>query len=233
MLNPVASRSLWKRLAYSGSRILARLVGVTGFGMRCLGRERIPATGPVLVCANHQSHFDPVLVGLCSDRAMNYLARDSLFRIAGFRQLIELYDAIPIDREGTGLAGVKETLRRLKRGEMVLIFPEGSRTCDGEIGALKPGFLTLARRSHAAVLPVGIDGAFDALPRHRYLPRLANIGVSIGEPILPDQAESLNDAEFLTEVDRRMRLAHAEARRLRGKGGTRWKSTPLGQDSGV
>jgi 1-acyl-sn-glycerol-3-phosphate acyltransferase len=185
--------------------------------MRVEGRERIPSSGPVLVCSNHQSHFDPVLVGLCSDRPMNYLARESLFRIPGFRQLIELYDAIPLDRDGTGLAGLKETLRRLKRGEMVLVFPEGTRTHDGELGPLKPGFLTLARRAQAAVLPVGIDGAFDALPRHHCCPRLARICVSLGEPIAAAEAAALDDREFLAEVERRMRFCHHQARGMRGR----------------
>jgi 1-acyl-sn-glycerol-3-phosphate acyltransferase len=184
--------------------------------MRVEGRERIPTFGPVLVCSNHQSHFDPVLVGLCSDRRMNYLARDSLFRIPGFRQLIDYYDAIPIDREGTALAGLKETLRRLKRGEMVLIFPEGSRTYDGEIAPLKPGFLTLARRAQAAVLPVGIDGAFDVLPRHRCCPRVATICVTFGEPIAAADAACLTDEALLAEVERRMGFCHRQARRMRG-----------------
>jgi 1-acyl-sn-glycerol-3-phosphate acyltransferase len=201
---------------YSASRVLARLVGVTVFSLRCTGRENIPASGPVLVCSNHQSTFDPVLVGLCSDRRMNYLARESLFRIPGFRRLIAYYDAIPIDREGTGLAGIKETLRRLKRGEMVLIFPEGSRTWDGELAPLKPGCLTLARRANAAILPVGIDGAFDVLPRHRTWPRVAKMAVDLGAPILPTEAAALNDEALLAELTQRMEACHRRARTLRG-----------------
>jgi 1-acyl-sn-glycerol-3-phosphate acyltransferase len=218
MLKPAAmpaARSFKRRWAYSSARVAARLVGIAAFGMRCQGRERIPGSGPVLICSNHQSHFDPVLVGLCSDRPMNYLARESLFRIPVFRQLIEYYDAIPIDREGTGLSGLKETLRRLKRGEMVLIFPEGSRTHDGEMAPLKPGFLTLARRSQAAVLPVGLDGAFDALPRRRVIPRPARICVCIGDPITAVEAALLDDAALLAVVERRMRACHAQARRMR------------------
>lgn len=209
------TRSAVQRWTYSASRVMARLVGVAAFGLRVEGREHVPADGPVLVCANHQSHFDPVLVGLCSDRPMNYLARDTLFRIPGFKQLIEFYDAIPIDREGTGLAGLKETLRRLKRGEMVLIFPEGSRTRDGEIAPLKPGFLTLARRSRAAVLPVGLDGAFDALPRNRCVPQLTRICVHIGPPITSAEAAALDDAAFLAEVEQRLRRCHQQAARRR------------------
>jgi 1-acyl-sn-glycerol-3-phosphate acyltransferase len=209
-------RPLLRRWVYSASRVAARVVAVTAFGMRCTGRENIPASGAVLVCANHQSHFDPVLVGLCSDRRMNYLARDTLFAIPGLGRVIEFYDAIPIDREGTGLAGIKETLRRLKRGEMVLIFPEGSRTHDGEMAPLKPGFLTLARRTQAAILPVGIDGAFDALPRHRVLPRFARIGVHIGPPITLAEAATLSDEALLAETERRLRDCHRQARQLRG-----------------
>ena len=90
--------------------------------------------------SNHQSHLDPVLVGLASDQRLNYLARDTLFGFAPFRWLINSLDAIPIDREGLGLGGLKETLKRLKRGESVLMFPEGTRTRDGEVGRLRPGF---------------------------------------------------------------------------------------------
>jgi 1-acyl-sn-glycerol-3-phosphate acyltransferase len=205
--------------------VLARLAGVVVFGMRIEGRERIPAEGPVLICANHQSHLDPVLVGMCSERPMNYVARESLFHVPVLKQVMNFFDAIPLDRDGNGLAGLKETLRRLKRGEMVLFFPEGSRSCDGEVAPLKGGFLTLARRSEAAVLPVGLDGAFDALPRHRCLPRLVRIAVHIGEPITAGEASALDDAAFLAEVERRLQGCHQQARRLRsqdrGKGGGR------------
>ena len=81
-------------------RVLARLVSVWVFGLRVAGRENWPAEGGGLVCANHQSMFDPPLVGLTCSRRMNYLARDTLFRVPGLKQLIAFLDAIPIDREG-------------------------------------------------------------------------------------------------------------------------------------
>ena len=78
--------------------------------------------------------------------------RDTLFGFPPFRWLINSLDAIPIDREGIGLGGIKESLRRLKAGEMLVIFPEGTRTKDGNVGELKPGFLALAQLegSHSA-----------------------------------------------------------------------------------
>ena len=85
----------------------------------------------------------------------------------------------------SGSGGIKESLKRLKRGEMVLIFPEGTRTRDGEIAPFRPGFTALAVRSNAAILPVAVEGAFQVWPRWKKFPGLGRIRVHYGEPILP------------------------------------------------
>lgn len=187
------------------------------YQIRCSGHEHVPAEGGVLVCSNHQSFLDPVLLGLGFQRPCNYLARETLFRFGPFGRLIDFVDAIPLDREGGGLRGLKETLKRLKRGEMVLIFPEGTRSHDGGISPLKPGFLVLARRSGAALLPIALDGAFQAWPRRALLPRPGAVRVCIGEPILPEAAKALSDDELLAELETRIRACHAEARRRLGE----------------
>ncbi|HPM79522.1 MAG TPA: lysophospholipid acyltransferase family protein [Candidatus Anammoximicrobium sp.] len=211
----MVERSRFKRYGYTLARAMCRLVGVTMFQVRCTGHEHVPSEGGVLVCSNHQSYLDPILVGLGFTRHSNYLARDTLFRFGPFGWLIGFVNAIPIDREGGGIRGLKETLKRLKSGEMVLIFPEGTRSRDGNISPVKPGFLVLARRSRVPLLPVALDGAFDAWPRHALLPRPSVIRVCIGEPISPDFAATLNDDQLLAEVESRIRACHAEARRRR------------------
>ena len=200
-----SGRSLAKRLVYGGTHVLARLAGIIGFRLRVSGREHVPREGGVLVCSNHQSYFDPVLVGLACDRPMNYLARKSLFKFAPFRWLIELYDAIPIDRDGFSMQGIKETLKRLKRDEMVLIFPEGTRTETGQMSPLKPGFSAVARRGKSALLPVGIDGAYDSWPRGQKLPGLSPIHIVIGEPITAEQIAGMSDEEMIAALESRMR----------------------------
>ncbi len=209
----MAQRPLLKRLWYIFLQRVLQLVGVVGYGVRHSGRENIPSEGGVLVVSNHQSHFDPPLVGTGVRRRMNYLARKTLFAIGPFGWFIHSLDAIPIDREGIGLGGIKESLRRLKRGEMVLIFPEGTRTRDGEIATFRPGFTTLAVRSKAAILPMAIEGAYDVWPRQHKFPGLGKIRVHYGEVIPPEVVRQLGERELLAEVERRVHACHEHLRR--------------------
>lgn len=214
-MNRLPSRSLPKRLWYGLVRFVCRLLATLLFQIRVKGREWIPHDGGVMVLSNHQSHFDPVLIGVACDRRLNYLARESLFYFTPFRWLIQSLDAIPIDREGLGLAGLKETLRRLKRGELVLIFPEGTRTHDGEMAPLKPGFSALAKRANVPLLPVAIEGAYQAWPRRQLLPRLATIHVQFGEPLSPAAAAAYDERQLVMEIERRIRTCHDLARQSR------------------
>lgn len=209
----MSERPLANRLWYGILQRLCQLVGVYAYRVRHSGRENIPAEGGVLVVSNHQSHFDPPLVGMACPRRMNYLARDTLFKFAPFRWLINSLDAIPIDREGIGMGGLKETLRRLKRGEMVLIFPEGTRSRDGEISKFRPGFTALAVRSKAAILPVAIEGAYTAWPRRQKFPRLGKVRIHYGQPMLPAEIEGHQERELLAEIERRVRQCHARLRK--------------------
>jgi 1-acyl-sn-glycerol-3-phosphate acyltransferase len=209
------SRTLVKRVGYNALKYLLQMVAVFGYGLRVIGRENWPQTGGGLICSNHQSMFDPPLVGLTCQRRMNYLARDTLFPVPILGSLIRFLDAIPIDREGIGLSGIKETLRRLKAGELVLIFPEGTRTPDGDVKPLKPGFISLARRSHVPLIPIGLDGAFQVWPRTSRFPRFGRVAVAIGEPISSEQIVAASDDQLLAELEKRIQACHELARSAR------------------
>jgi len=166
------------------------------------------------VLSNHQSHLDPPLIGVASNRRLNYLARETLFRFAPFAWFIRSVGSIPIDREGSGLSGLKETLKRLRQGGAVVIFPEGTRSRDGEVAPLKPGFSALARRANVPLVPVGIEGAFAAWPRRRKFPLPAPIAIVFGPPLEPSVVASYTDRELVAEVERRIRVCHEAAREL-------------------
>jgi len=125
----VIKRGLWQ-----GAGLLVMLLAVFAFTRSYSKSDDVARalTFGVLVVSNHQSHFDPPLVGIGCWRQMNFVARESLMTFRPFGWLIRSIGAIPIDRDGIGLSGIKESLKLLKRGEMVLIFPEGTRTPPGQ-----------------------------------------------------------------------------------------------------
>jgi 1-acyl-sn-glycerol-3-phosphate acyltransferase len=200
----ISGQWLW----YEFCRTCFRLPSAFVFHLRYSGQENIPSEGSVVVVSNHQSHLDPPLVGAGCRRQMNYLARDTLYGFRPFDWLMSSLGAIPIDREGSGLAGIKQTLRRLKKGGMVVMFPEGTRTRDGTIGHFRPGFTTLAVRGRAAVLPAAVEGAYQVWPRRRKLPRPGPIHVHYGQPLDPAEVAGSSEDALIQEAERRVRACH-------------------------
>ncbi len=208
-------RSFVQRLVEFVLRPLVRIAFILVYRVRCTGREHFPQRGGALVCANHQSVMDPVVVALACDRRMNFLARRTLFLGGLVNWFMDFWDAIPLHREGIGFGGIKESARRLNDGELLLMFPEGTRCHDGQVGRIRGGFCTIARRGNVPVIPVGFDGAFDAWPRRRSLPSFGVIHICIGEPISAEQIESFSDDDLIEELDRRIRRCFDQARAAR------------------
>jgi 1-acyl-sn-glycerol-3-phosphate acyltransferase len=206
------SRPLWKRLGYDFLHLSLRQSALLFTRVRCEGRMNMPMEGRVLVCSNHQSSLDPPLIGMALDRRLNFLAKQSLFKIPLFKYLIRYLDAIPIDREGASLSGIKETLRRLKQDEAVLIFPEGTRSRDGKLNPLKTGFVAVARRSKAPLVPVAIDGAYQCWPPSRSFPWPHPVAIVVGKPIVAEEFEQMTDEELLAELETRIQACFATAK---------------------
>lgn len=177
------SRGILQRWWYGFCQLWCQWGLVLGYRYRVWGREHVPRRGGVLLVSNHQSFLDPVLVAAGLPRQVHYMARRSLFRVPGFRGLIRSLNAFPVRRGGVDLSAVRETVARLGAGELVLVFPEGTRTDDGRIQPLRRGVELLARRARVPIVPVVIDGAYEAWPRSRRWPRLGTIRVEFGRPI--------------------------------------------------
>ena len=154
----------------------------TLFGLKIVGRENLITEGPVLVASNHQSFLDPPLIGNLYETEMVFLARKTLF-VGFFKWLYPQWNAIPVDQDRPDMSSLKTIIRRLKEGHRVLVFPEGARTLDGEIGEAAPGIGLIAAKSGAVIQPVRISGAREALPRGSARIRFARITVSVGPAI--------------------------------------------------
>jgi 1-acyl-sn-glycerol-3-phosphate acyltransferase len=197
-----------------------------GWSLRTEGMHNTPRSGPVLVIANHQSFFDPVLIGMATRRRLCFLARKSLFGHTGFRWLIRSLNAVPIDQEGIGIEGLRAATRLLEEGLAVLVFPEGERTSDGAIAALKPGISLLVKRCRAPIVPVGLAGAYHAWPNSRALPMPSplcmpatkrTIAISVAEPIEPGSLSGLSREAIVGRLTDLLHASHDRAEGLRRK----------------
>jgi 1-acyl-sn-glycerol-3-phosphate acyltransferase len=150
---------------------------------RAFHPERVPVHGPVILAANHASYLDPPLIGSGLPRAINYLARESLFRFPGFGAYLRALNCVPVDRDGAGAAGLKGILDRLHAGGAVILFPEGTRTADGQLKPARSGIGLTVIKSDAPVVPVRVFGTFAAWSRDMKLPRPRRVMVKYGEPL--------------------------------------------------
>ncbi len=162
------------------------------FRYRARGVERIPKTGGGLFLINHQSFLDPLLVGMPLSRPVSYLARDSLFKVPFIGWVLRKTYVMPINRDSSGTGPIKEGVRRIKHGFLVGIFPEGTRSRDGAVGQLKPGFVTFIRRTKSPVFPVGIAGADKAFPRSSWFIKPRRIRIVFGAPFSPEELDQLS-----------------------------------------
>jgi 1-acyl-sn-glycerol-3-phosphate acyltransferase len=127
------------------------------FRVKSTGAENIPKTGPVILCSNHKSNFDPIIYGLVVDRTMNFMAKAELFKIPGLNLLVKSLGAFPVHR---GL-GDREALRLanevLEKGNVLSLFPEGHRLKKGEVPQrFKSGAARFAFQNKAPIVPMAL-----------------------------------------------------------------------------
>jgi len=127
-------------------------------GIRYFGKQNIPLTGGFILASNHQSNFDPPLVGTGCRREITFAAKKELFKNPLFSKLITYYNAIPVRRSGSDKEVVIRLLKRLAEGEAIIMFPEGTRYLDGKLHPPKAGIGLIAIKSGKPIVPVYIDG---------------------------------------------------------------------------
>jgi 1-acyl-sn-glycerol-3-phosphate acyltransferase len=192
------------------------------FGFETRGLEHVPLRGGVLAAANHASYLDPPLLGNATPRVMYYMARADLFRGKLGGPFIKLWGAFPIRRDMWSAGGLKEALRKLDEGKLVMYFPEGTRSYDGGLRKPMVGAGLLAYLAKAPVVPTYIDGSFESFPRGAKAPRRAKITVSFGRPLdLRSERDSPPSKETYQAIAEKIMAGIADLRaELRGEEGT-------------
>ena len=164
---------------YNLAKLLARMI----FSMRVIHPERMVESGPLLIAVNHSSFFDPPLAGICSRRGVFYLARKTLLKWPFFGPLFPAMNVIPVERDGNDMSALREVIKKVKEGNAVLLFPEGTRSLDGDLQPARAGIGLVIAKTGAPVLPMRIFGAYEAFPKNARRFQLSQISVVIGEPI--------------------------------------------------
>lgn len=190
------------------------------FRVKARGAEHVPASGPVLLVANHSSVLDPPLIGGVTPRQLTFLAKAELFRVPGFGAFLRRLGAQPLRREGADPSALRTAQRVLQQGGALLVFPEGTRGEEGVLREAKPGAALLAMQTGAQVVPVYVQGSGAAWPRGRRLPRPAKVMVTFGPPFTFPRATGADRKAQYEDASRRMMAAIATLRddAVRGAG---------------
>jgi 1-acyl-sn-glycerol-3-phosphate acyltransferase len=167
--------------------------------LEVIGSENIPEDGGSIVAANHMSYLDPPVIGVALKRRATYMAREGLFNVPLLGAIVRSF-SFPVRRGRPQPSTIKEAVKRLKQGELIVMFPEGSRSTNGNLLDAKRGVGVIAAISRMPVVPTFIKGTEKALPAGAKFLRPAKITVIFGKPIEINKEE--NDKHFQERISR-------------------------------
>jgi 1-acyl-sn-glycerol-3-phosphate acyltransferase len=183
----------WYRFGYITSQIIAKTI----FSFKVVHRERIIETGGAILAMNHESYLDPPLAGIACHRELFYLARKSLLKWPILGPILPHMNVIPVDQDRADMSALKTVIKQVRTGQATVIFPEGSRTLDGELLPAQPGLGLVIAKTLAPVVPMRIFGAHRAFPRGGKPRPFTPITLVVGEPMHFTEADLVGSGREL------------------------------------
>ena len=172
------------------------LIFRTIFKMKVLGRENLPVSGGAILAANHVSLLDPPVLGVAaSPRVLNFMAKKELFENQLLGWLITKLHAFPVNRGAPDRVAIRKAMSLLERGEVVAIFPEGTRSKTGLLGQPEPGVALIAAKTGVPIVPVALLGT----NKVRFGFNQPVFAVAFGQPVLPEPGKT--DRETLDKLN--------------------------------
>ncbi len=168
---------------YEAGRAVVRAVNRAAFRVTVEGSGRVPGSGPVIVAPVHRSFIDFWVASEVTRRRIYYMAKDDLWDNRLLARLIPALGGFPVNREAPDREALRRAQRVLEAGQVLVMFPEGTRRQGPVVKDLHEGVAFLALRTGATVVPVGIGGSASVMPKGSHLPRPHHIHLVVGEPI--------------------------------------------------
>ena len=203
---PVARRPREHRVnmrVYRWVRLAVSALFKVCVGLRVRGRQNVPQTGPLLLVVNHLTYLEPPLIGVVLPRRLTFLTLNEVFQVAWVGRFARTVGMVPVTPSGPrSLEGIRMALQLLDRGEVVGIFPEGTRSLTPGLLRANPGVALLAARSGVPILPVAVTGTerLDSVAHFLLArPRGARVRVAIGEPFRPHVPKGKIDHQALAD----------------------------------
>jgi long-chain acyl-CoA synthetase len=183
--------------------LLGRLIylfALDRFHLKMRGLENLPEKGPFLLCSNHQSYVDPlVMAGMLPWRLFRYtfaLGTSDIFGKGFMRRLARWIRVVVLDPDLNLIPAMRAGFFGLSQGRILVLYPEGERTNDGNPTVFRKGAAILSIHAQAPIVPVAIEGFYEAWPRHKKFPKIANLQLVFGKPIQPPPVNEASEAAY-------------------------------------
>lgn len=163
---------------YNFVKIFIRIIASILFRIRIEGLSNIPKKGACIICFNHKSLLDPPVVGVFMPRRLVFMAKEELFKIPVLGFIIRSLGAFPVKRGSGDIAAIRTSLKILKQGKVLAMYPEGSRSKTQTVGEAKPGIALIATKAQVPVVPVGVAGQYKLFHR---------LNIRIGKPVVLEE----------------------------------------------
>ena len=200
------NRPLWRLLAWQTMQLIAKLLLKVLYRAKSFGHENIPREGPVLYLANHQSFYDPILIGIGSGKRHFYsLGRSTLYDKKWSAFMGNITNSIPVEQGAGDVKAMKKCIEVLKDGQALMLFPEGARTMTGEVEKFETGAMLIIKRAKPQVVPVALEGPYAIWPRGQKRPKLrGRMGIMYGDPIPAEELIAMKAEDAMERLRQRV-----------------------------
>ena len=201
----LARHDMFAELFFFALGRLVYLFALDRFHFKVRGLENLPAKGPYLICSNHQSFIDPVLMAAALPwnifRDTFALGTSEIFGRGFMRRLARWLRVVVLDPDANLIPAMKAGAFGLRHGRLLILYPEGERTNTGNLTVFRKGAAILSIHEQAPIVPVAIEGFYEVWPRHKKLPRFADLRLVFGSPIQPPPASAASEGEYTKLTD--------------------------------